>query len=314
MPIALVNLTITWLVLGSLYLGRPARFQSARIRGGPPTNDSNVKSLLKTKYAELGRMGFHEVAVLSLLSLAVLLWLTRDPQVFRGWFSLFPPGNPKIGDPSVGIATLLLMFIIPRKLKYFKRNYKGKAETLLTWDYIQLHFPWSVIFIVGGGLAISSGADASGLSAWLGQQLTTGLRDLPTSLILFVLLIAISLFTEFMSNAATVSLLTPILITLSKDLDIHPLYLTLPGAIACQYAFVLPTSNPPNAVVFSAGGMRIVDMAKTGLILNFLCVSILFVLNLTWGEYFFNYSNYVYPNVTRDIGRLWGVDGRGKSS
>lgn len=84
---------------------------------------------------------------------------------------------------------------------------------MLSWPYVQKNFPWNVIFIVGGGLAISDGANQSGLSAWLGSELM-GLQNLSHPLILFILLITLVSFTEVMSNAATVSLLTPILVAL----------------------------------------------------------------------------------------------------
>lgn len=68
---------------------------------------------------------------------------------------------------------------------------------------------------MGGGLAISDGANASGLSVWFGEQLQ-GLESLSRHVILLLIVLIISLLTELMSNAAAVSLLTPILIALVK--------------------------------------------------------------------------------------------------
>ncbi len=45
---------------------------------------TDVQLLLRTRYAELGRMTGHEYAVLALFLLLVLLWLTRSPG--RWWF------------------------------------------------------------------------------------------------------------------------------------------------------------------------------------------------------------------------------------
>jgi len=85
----------------------------------------------------------------------------------------------------------------------------------MTWEYIQEHFPWNVILLVGGGLAISDGAERSGLSVWVGEQLYS-LHNLPQEVILLILLFVISCATEVISSSAMISLVTPILLSLVK--------------------------------------------------------------------------------------------------
>ncbi|KAJ6632716.1 Solute carrier family 13 member 3 [Pseudolycoriella hygida] len=307
MPIAVINLFLIWIILSIIFLGRPKfdtkkhntlTFTSNTI--SEETNSSensteHVARLLKSKLDDLGKMSFHEWTVTVLITIAVILWLFRDPRVIPGWIAIFPSGYTRIGDSTVAVAILILMFVIPKDTNYFRGEFSGKWETALSWQFIQQHFPWHVLFIVGGGLAISDGANASGLSVWLGEQFN-GLEHLSRYIVLLIIVVIISFLTELMSNAAAVSLLTPILIALSKRLNLHPLYLSLPGAIACQYAFMLPTANPPNTIVFAAGEMTIIDMAKPGFFINMACVAVLYVLNISWGEFIiFDYNNYEYP-------------------
>lgn len=94
-------------------------------------------------------------------------------------------------------------------------EFTGKGEAILSWQFIQEHFPWHVIFIVGGGLAISDAANVSGLAVWLGDQFN-GLENLSRYVVLLLIVLIISFLTELMSNAAAVSLLTPILIALVR--------------------------------------------------------------------------------------------------
>jgi sodium-dependent dicarboxylate transporter 2/3/5 len=53
----------------------------------------------------------------------------------------------------------------------------------------------------------------------------------------------IAFITEVTSNTATASIVVPILLELSKELNIHPLYLTLPATVTCSYAFMLPVGK-----------------------------------------------------------------------
>ncbi len=63
---------------------------------------------------------------------------------------------------------------------------------------------------------------------------------------------------------------------------------------------MLPTSNPPNAIVFAAGKLKIMDMLKAGFSLNFICLAVLYVMNIFWGEFIFKYSDYVYADTNHE--------------
>ena len=68
--------------------------------------------------------------------------------------------------------------------------------------------------------------------------------------------------TEATSNVATCSILLPVLKNLAVSLRIHPLYLLLPVTLSCSYAFMLPVATPPNAIVYSASGMKTTEMVS----------------------------------------------------
>lgn len=141
MPIAVINLIFTWIILGWIFLGHP-KYHSKQHHSSTPTFDAvsketdsqdilsgnsssvHVARILRRKLNELGNITFHECVVIVLITIAVVLWLFRDPQVFPGWFSLFPVGYPKIGDSTVAVAILVIMFIIPKELSYFQGGKK----------------------------------------------------------------------------------------------------------------------------------------------------------------------------------------------
>lgn len=129
MPIAVINLFLTWIILSLIFLGRP-KFHSISTqtssRENTPSEDSSqqVARVLQRKLNELGKISFHEWTVIVLITVAVILWLFRDPQVFPGWFFLFKESHPRIGDSTVAVAILVILFIVPKDISYFRGGTK----------------------------------------------------------------------------------------------------------------------------------------------------------------------------------------------
>jgi len=48
----------------------------------------------------------------------------------------------------------------------------------------------------------------------------------------------------------------------AQVIEVHPLYLLIAPVIATSMAFMLPISTPPNAIAFSYGHMKALDMVS----------------------------------------------------
>ena len=153
------------------------------------------------------------------------------------------------------MATVLL-FLIPAKA----------SPRVLEWADSK-DIPWGVLLLFGGGLAIAAGFQSSGLSSWLGEQLTI-LDGLHIFIIIAGATLLIMMLTEITSNTATATMIMPILGALAVAIDVHPLALMAPCAIAANCAFMLPVGTPPNAIIFGTGKLKIIEMVKTGFALN----------------------------------------------
>ena len=84
-------------------------------------------------------------------------------------------------------------------------------------------------------------------------------------IIVAVITLFVLFLTEITSNTATAAtMILPILASLSVAVDVHPLLLMVPAAMAANCAYMLPVGTPPNAIVFGTGKLEIKEMAYVG--------------------------------------------------
>ncbi|MDH5478489.1 MAG: SLC13 family permease, partial [Nitrospinota bacterium] len=125
--------------------------------------------------------------------------------------------------------------------------------------------------LFGGGFALAKGFEVSGLSVWVGSNLEFVSSFHPV-LVLVIICLFSTFLTEFTSNTATAQIMLPILASLAVAAGFNPLFIMIPATFSFSFAFMLPVATPPNAIVFGAGRLRIVDMAKAGLAMNLIGV------------------------------------------
>lgn len=155
----------------------------------------------------------------------------------------------------------------------------------MDWDAAK-KVPWGIILLFGGGLAIAAAFESSGLASWIAGQVTV-FKGVSLVILLLVVLLLINFLTEITSNTATTSMILPILAPIAFTMDVHPFGFLFGAALAASCAFMLPVATPPNAVVFGSGYLKMIDMIKTGFLLNLVSVVIIFlyvyfVLPLIW--------------------------------
>lgn len=279
-PLMVVNLILSWVWLQLLFLPIPFIRNKVSDRDDQSGSAScEVNKLLRDRYEALGKMTRHEKAVLFLFVLLVILWMSRSPGFMPGWADLFPPG---IGDATPAIFVSLIMFCVPAA---------EDGSPLLTWKLVQEKLAWGVIILLGGGFALAEGAERSCLTFWAGVQLAK-LSSLPPQLLRFLICLLVSGITQVASNAATASMLLPVLLQLSTVLQLNPLFLMLPATLTASLAFMLPVSTAPNAIVHAASGMKTTDMMRAGAGLTLLTMLTTLACVSSLGVPLFNLDSY----------------------
>lgn len=279
-PIGAIYLLVVWFVL------------TRRLRPGGP-QDAMMLSELTSRRAALGRASTAERRMFLMFLLTAALWIFRRPlqlgtiTVLPGWQDAWQAGfdhlariwNPdaapfpsgkSISDTTVAMLLATLLFVVPSGT----RDEQGQRVALMDWS-TAVRLPWDIILLFGGGFAIAEAFEATGLSEWLGQALHGPLAGQPPWLVIAVVCLLMTFLTELTSNVATVSALTPAIISLAAAIDLDARLLFIPATLAASCAFMLPIATPPNAIVFGSGRISMRQMARYGIVLNLIGVPIL---------------------------------------
>uniref|UniRef100_A0A8C9VFX0 Solute carrier family 13 member 2 n=1 Tax=Scleropages formosus TaxID=113540 RepID=A0A8C9VFX0_SCLFO len=301
-PNMLLMLILSWFWLQFMYMG--LNMKKSFGCGSSNEGDKEAYQVMKNEYKKLGDISFAEGTVLGIFILLVVLWFTRDPGFIPGWATvLFNKEKEFVTDGTVAIFISMLFFIVTLNCScsrfYFAEDSHKAPPALLTWKVVHEKMPWNILLLLGGGYALAKGSEASGLSMWLGESLTP-LQKIPPFAISFLLCLLVSTFTECSSNTATTTLFLPILASMAIAIKLNPLYVMLPCTVCASLAFMLPVATPPNAIAFSYGQLKVLDMAKAGVILNLIGVLTINLALNTWGTAMFDLNTFPsWANVTR---------------
>ena len=264
-PVAAVYLAAGWWVLTRVAFRLPRTDLFATAGGA---------DAIARLRATLGPVRRDERIAGGLYATAALLWVTGKGLDF-GTFALpgwqdWGPLAGRADDNVVAIALALLLFALP--------SADRQGEALLAWSDTR-DVPWGILLLFGGGFALGTGFEASGLSQRVAQAFL-GLQGAPLPLIQLVSCAAIVTLSEFASNTATAQICLPILASAAHSLNVDPRALLIPATLSASAAFMMPVGTPPNAIVFGCGYLSVRDMARAGLWFNLLGLAL--VLGAWW--------------------------------
>lgn len=172
------------------------------------------------------------------------------------------------------------------------------ADTM-EWDEL-VDIDWGTLLLFGGGIALARALADTGTTEWIANTVFSGLTGTPVILIIAVIVLVVVFLTEMTSNAATTSILVPILLGLGSVFAATlgltdfktAIFLSVSGTIAASFAFALPVATPPNAIVFGSGYIKQRHMLRTGVILNVIMTAIL--TGLIWMLFTFVWPHFLW--------------------
>ncbi|MCX7611635.1 MAG: SLC13 family permease [Ignavibacterium sp.] len=293
LPISVLILILTYFLVKTLFRISDEFLISSSI---------NKRDFIKEEYKKLGRMSYEEKVVTAVFLTTIFLWITKtniDIGFIKltGWANILKIEN-YVDDSTVAIFSAFILFVIPatrfNSIKDLKKIFTYN-QRILSINSVE-KIPWNVILLFGGGFALASAFTETGLSILIGSKLKylSGVDEL---ILILVVSITINFLTELTSNTAVTQMILPILASISLSLNIHPFLLMIPATIAASMAFMLPAGTPPNTIVFSSNKLKIIDMVKTGFILNLVSTIVISITVYYLGNIIFKLN--VFPQWAR---------------
>ena len=247
-PVAVVLMAAAWFLLTNVIF-KP---EIDHIPGG--------RALMRQELGKLGGMSQGERRVLMVFFVAAAAWVFVPV--------LWP--ETMIADAVIAMAVGIALFLIPGGPNGVK---------LLRWEDA-LELPWGVLLLFGGGLALSKQFTESGLSDWIGEQMST-LGFLPIALLVVVVGLVVLVLTEFTSNTATAATFLPLVGAMAIGLGIDQMLLAVPVALAATSAFMMPVATPPNAIAYGSGYVSMGNMVRAGIWLNVVALVVISAAAMT---------------------------------
>lgn len=226
-PVVILLVPLAWFILS--YLVYP--LQKKEIGGG--------REVVTEQLQELGTLTSKQKHVIFLFILSIFLWVADS----------FLP----LMEDWLYLASLIIVFM-----------FLAPIIGVINWKDAQKEIGWGVFILVGGGLALGSGLEKTGVINIAGGFLAEILVNSPLILIITVigLLSAISI-TLLSSVTATSSTIVPIAITLAIRFGMDVSLFAMVSAFGASLAFLLPIT-PPNAISYKHGYFDSYEMTKAG--------------------------------------------------
>ncbi|RMB56444.1 DASS family sodium-coupled anion symporter [Dokdonia sinensis] len=248
-PFAIVLMAITYFIITRVFF--PNRLGII----------GKSEGIIQGELDKLGAISKSEKIVLTIFLMTAVAWMLRSQ------LNLLLP-DIALTDTTISVISALLMFTVPTDFK--------KGDFPLNWEDTS-RLPWGILVLFGGGLALASGLADSGFIDMIGNYISSQ-ENWSIWVVTAVLIFLMLFMTELMSNVALVTILVPLVVGIAIGMDVPMLQMVVPVTLASSCAFMLPMATPPNAIVFASGHVRVDQMARIGVVLNFIAVGLLFAL------------------------------------
>ena len=124
---------------------------------------------------------------------------------------------------------------------------------------------WPVVVLLGALLPVAGALGTTGAAGLIAKLIVSKIAADNATLTLCLVLVSTTVLTNFMNNAATAAVMSPIAIDLASRLGVSSDPLLMAVAVGASCAFLTPIGHQNNALILGPGGFRFGDYWRLGL-------------------------------------------------
>ncbi len=221
--------------------------------------EQEFRKIITNEKQKIGKITHQQIIVVGVLILVLLLMFTSP---------MWLPTDTLITNSVIAILGGISLFAIPMR----------KSKSLLDWAEVE-RLPFGLLFLLGGGLALSLAFVESGLANWIANSLSF-MNIFPFEIIVILIIGLVMFMSNVKSNTSTAAIFIPIVANMAILNNWSPLPILFGITVATSFAFLLPMGTPPNALVYEKGNISIKDMFVNGIILNFIAIALISIFTI----------------------------------
>lgn len=167
----------------------------------------------------------------------------------------------------IGMVLLSTSGIMPLLNSCFLAALLMGVTRCFSIEQLQRSINWKILMVFAGSVCLGRAIDVTGMA----QILANGLLSISgtnTLLTLFIIALAATFVTEFISNTTAAAVLAPIAIRAATSLHVDPLAFIVSLMLAVSCSFATPVGCETNTLVYGPGGYKFFDYLRIGLCMN----------------------------------------------
>ena len=267
---------VTWmsLALPIAFVLLAVAFGLILVRFRPPIRHAEGQlERMRAASAELGPWTAGQVNSLLAFGVAVVLWLLPGAAstLLGADHSLAVTLQERLPEGVVALLAATLLFLLPVDIR--RRRFTATWEEAVRID-------WGTVLLFGGSISLGRMMFQTGLAETIGEKIIDVAGVESEAALSGIGIVLAAFMSELGSNTASINIVLPVIISIAGILDVSVLAVGVGVTLAATMGFMLPVSTPPSAIIYGTGHVSVIEMIRTGILLDVIGVIVIWLATL----------------------------------